>query len=107
MDLAASILLLINGGSVLQVSDYEELDVRYSVVSLDATKARAAFCAEVRYETGPIRYTLHGADPTTSFGLPAFDGSREIFGKGELEAFRAIKSGSTDGKVRVVYYKKP
>ncbi len=104
MDLSAAIGLLVAGQGNLRPTDYEEIVISTTVVTLTLAKAQAALCAEIRFELGPVRYTLHNVDPATNFGLIAFDGWREILIRGALTRFRAIRQAGTDGTVRVVYY---
>lgn len=105
MDLITSLANIKGGGGFLFPFDYEEIDVDGTVKTLTASKVRQSFAAEIYFELGPVRYTIHGANPTTTFGLPGFDGYREVFNLPALQNFR-ITQDTAAGKIRVVYYQR-
>ena len=106
MDILASIGHLLRGYGLLSPVDYEELDVTGTVVVLTSSKTAKAFCAEIRFGDGPINFTVHAADPSSVFGIPAYDGNYEVFNYPAMNNFRAVKSGAANGKLRVTYYAK-
>jgi len=89
--------------------DYEEVVVDNTAggVSLTASKLNKVQAALVRQEGGPIRIRMDGGAPTTTSGFLVNDGDVFELTPGELTAFRAIRTGSTSGKLFVTYYKLP
>lgn len=96
-------ITLIVGRGRLRTVDYEEITVSNVVKTLNASKLASAFMARVHFETGPVRYTLHGADPSTTFGMLAPDGTYVDLIGDEMKNFRTIRQSTTDGIARVLY----
>jgi len=74
-----------------------------TLVTSDVPKQHAvtAFC---RLETAQIRYRLDGTDPTTTEGILLEVGETLIvIGHMNLMRFRAIKTGTTNGVLKVQY----
>lgn len=94
--------------------DYEEISVGSSVAQLSSAKitptsgpyARmSARAALLSLENGDIRFRIDGGDPSASSGhyLTSGDGL-VISGTQALQQLRAIRSGDTDGLLRVTYF---
>ena len=81
---------------------YEELTVDGAV----RTPTVPAGCrmAKAYFRGGNVRITLHSVDPTSSLGVPFYDGYEEYFSLRELEVMRLIREGSTNGTVHFIYY---
>jgi hypothetical protein len=61
--------------------------------------------AKIYFRGGNVRITLHGADPSSSVGVPFYDGYEEWFNDRELAAMRLIREGSTNGEAHIIYYR--
>lgn len=91
--------------------DYETLAVDNTAggVSLTATKVAKAGnmggFAILVLETAEIRFTTDGTAPTTTVGIPLEPyQSITIQGKDDLTRFRAIRTTSTSGSLKVQYF---
>ena len=86
--------------------DYEEIEVDDGTVrQLDTAKVETSDACEIRCEGVPGRYLVHGADPSASLGLPAFDGQEiPLRGRTVLRNFRYIRQSAVAGKLYVLYY---
>ena len=91
--------------------DYESITVANTSTAFTANKvktnavpteyARVAFC---RLETAQIRYWLDGIDPTSSEGILLQVGETLIIhGYTNIDRFRAVRTGSASGVLRVHY----
>ena len=89
-------------------ADYEEVTVGAAVAQLTLTKASIADAVRVDIRGGPIRYVLHRADPSPTFGIPS-PGEGEILTLNRAEAigFRAIAEGAEPCVLRATYYSRP
>lgn len=96
-------ITLILGRGRLRTVDYEEITINDAVKTLTAAKVKTAFMARVYFENGPVRYTLHGVDPTTTFGLAGLDNAFVDLVGTEMNNFRSIRETATDGIARVLY----
>ena len=94
--------------------DYEEMTVGVSAVGLSNTKitpttgpyARlSARAALVSSENGDIRFRIDGGLPSASSGHYLTSGDTLVLtGTQAIQQFRAIRSGDTDGVLRVTYF---
>lgn len=67
----------------------------------NGVQAEAAF---ITVEGGPIRYTYDGTAPTTTVGHKAVSGTILVLkGQHQMENFKAIRTGTTDGTLQVSY----
>jgi len=89
--------------------DYESITVGNTAVGFTAGKIAPsgnvnpvkAFC---RLETAQVRFRMDGTDPTSSEGILLEVGETlEITGEKNLRNFRAIRTGSTSGVLKVHY----
>ena len=89
-------------------ADYEEVTIGATVARLALAKASVADAVRVDLRGGIIRYLLHGADPTPTFGIPS-SGDNEILTLNRAEAigFRAIAEGAEPCVLRATYYSRP
>lgn len=85
--------------------DYQELTVDNAVRTLDATKIAASEYVWFQMAGGPIRVTLHGVDPTTSFGIQIFDMEQFESLRRTAAKLRFIREGAVNGTVRAVFYR--
>ena len=82
---------------------YQQLTVSTTAVGL--TLPTGAQRAVIHIEAQPIRYRDDGTDPTSTVGvLVKADVSFELNSLLSLRQFKAIRSGSVDATVNVVYY---
>ena len=74
----------------------------YKTTSTNAkTFAKRAFCT---LESGQIRWRIDGSDPTSTVGhLLEIGQSLEIEETGNIDNFRAIATGGTNGALKVTY----
>jgi hypothetical protein len=94
--------------------EYEEITAGVSVVGLSNTKiapvtgpyARlSARAALVSSENGDIRFRIDGGQPSISSGHYLTSGDTLVLtGTQAIQQFRAIRSGDTDGVLRVTYF---
>jgi hypothetical protein len=94
--------------------DYEEVTAGVSVVGFSTTKimpttgpyARlSARAALVSSENGDIRFRIDGGLPSASSGHYLTNGDTLVLtGTQAIQQFRAIRSGDTDGVLRVTYF---
>ncbi len=62
--------------------------------------------AMITLQDAEIRYCVAGASPTTTFGTPIQVGqSFALETIEEIQNFRAIRTGSTSGKLNIIFYK--
>jgi len=93
--------------------DYESITVADTAIGFTASKitpssgevankdAELAFC---RLETANVRYRMDGTDPTSSEGvLLKADETVIIVGTSNVKRFRAIRTGSTSGVLKVMF----
>jgi hypothetical protein len=90
---------------------YESATVSTVAVTLTAAtyapsgQTQAAF-AIITVESNPLRYRIDGTAPTSIEGHAATDGGfLTVCGITAIKNFSAIRSGGTDAKVRVTYYR--
>lgn len=95
--------LSIPHGIGVHAVDYEEITVGAVAVGLTASKVNNSDLVEVRFENGPVRYLKHGSDPTAAVGMPAYDLDTETLHAAEALRFKAIRTGATNGVLRVTY----
>lgn len=68
------------------------------------TTAGYATHAFITVEDGPIRYCYDGTAPTSSVGHKAGNGTTLVLiGQHQMDSFKAIRTGSTNGTLRVTY----
>ena len=88
---------------------YEAITVADTAIGFTAAKlltttkkiARAVFCT---LETAQIRFTIDGTTPTTSIGhLLEIGQTLTLENVADLTNFRAIRTGSSSGSLRVTY----
>jgi len=94
--------------------DFESLEVGATVVALSLPKLNPMVgnfaniksrAAQVTLENGDIRFRLDGGDPTSTEGHQFLVGtSLSIVGTQTLRQFRAIRSGTTNGTLRITYF---
>lgn len=78
--------------------------VGLTVATYKPTSQSPATVAFITVEDGPIRYTYDGTAPTTTLGHRAKDGTALVLkGQHQMDNFKAIRTGSTDGTLRVSY----
>lgn len=86
-------------------NQYESITVSSSAVGLTANAINGKTIAYLTLETAQIRYRIDGqANPTSSEGhiLDAGD-NLTLEGSGTLAAFKAIRTGSSDGVLKCSY----
>jgi len=87
---------------------YESLPVGSSAVgftpSIYNPAGHKAEVASITCENAPIRFRTDGQDPTASEGHLLNPGdSTTIEGYDDIKNFRAIRTGASDGTLRVTY----
>ena len=91
-------------------SNYENLCLGYEVITVDGTvktpsPPAATRVAYIFFRGANTRITFHGVDPTSSFGVPFYDGYENEYAMREVVNMRMTREGSTNGEVHLVYYK--
>lgn len=95
--------------STLRTVDREQITVSTTVVRLAIAKRRDRPIIERVVITlgpnGPIRWLADGTDPSATVGHFAIPTGPPIIldNRGEIEEFRAIRQGGTDGVLEVAY----
>jgi len=85
--------------------DYESVDVEDSAIGLTSGTYDDAIRAEMTLETAQIRYRVDGTDPTSSEGHPVYVGDVIILNSAtQIAGFKAIRTGSTSGVLKVTYF---
>ena len=93
---------VIGGGS--EAFDDEVITVADSAIGLTAGTYLAATKAEMTLETAQIRVRKDGSDPTTSVGHLVEVGDLIVLNSAsDIANFKAIRTGSTSGKLTVTY----
>ena len=90
----------------------ETVDVSTASIGLTAatfkpSAAGEAWEAFITVDTAAVNFWLDGTAPTSSVGHAAATGSTLIICRASLPLFRAIRSGGSDGKLRVTYFRPP
>jgi len=85
--------------------DYEEVTVDDTVRALDTSKLAVSNYVWLQAATATMRMTLHGVDPTASFGIRLFDGEQFETVIKTASKLRFIREGASNGLVRAVYYR--
>jgi len=95
--------------STLRTVDREQITVSTIVVRLNIAKRRDRPTIERVIITlgpnGPIRWLADGTDPSATVGHFAIPTGPPIIldNRNEIEEFRAIRQGATDGIIEVAY----
>lgn len=88
---------------------YEQITVADTAIGFDATLISPSgsampSVAVCTLETAEIRYSLDGTDPSSTVGTPMSAGtSLTLTGHAALANFKAIRTGSTSGKLNCLY----
>lgn len=84
---------------------YEELVVGAEAVGFAALPPLGQLVrSEARLASGPINWRKDGGTPTTTFGVPAFDGDVFALDRNEAVRFRAVRQGVTNGILRIHHF---
>ena len=90
-------------------TSYEAITVADTAIGFTATKIKPTNATAVQgvfcsLETAQIRFTLDGTTPTSTIGhLLGVGQTLTISHAGDIENFRAIRTGSTSGSLRCTY----
>lgn len=89
---------------------YEGKALGYQVLAVDGTVQSPTLPSGTRYAKvffrgANVRMTMHGVDPTTSFGVPFYDGYEDVFSMIEMTNMRLTREGATNGEAHFVYFK--
>lgn len=92
------------------VYDSETLTVSDTAIGLTTTKVSLPTDARdfsktfvTIYAEGSIRFWTSGKIPSTTDGIPMFDGTERTFSIYEANKFKAIRNGMNDAKIHVQY----
>jgi len=87
--------------------DYEAITIGATAVGFSSAKITLAKSAFLTLETAQIRFRIDGqADPTSTDGHIMDPGDSLILrSPNDIRNFRAIRTGATDGVLRVTYRK--
>lgn len=85
------------------VLDSETLPVSATAIGLTAAKFTKTVTHVTIYCEGSIRYWSSGKAPTSSDGVPMYDGTERTFSVGEAMHFKAIRKTEEDAKIHVQY----
>ena len=83
---------------------YEEITVTNAAVSPTSINVERCTFAIVLYERGPVRFRDDGTDPTSAVGTPQFDGDQEPYSVASMRKIRWLRTGATNGTLRIRYY---
>ena len=81
---------------------YEDLSIDGTVKT--PTPPAGARIAKIFFRGANVRVTFHGVNPSSTVGVPFYDGYEEWFTLGELQAMRMTREGSTNGEAHIIYY---
>jgi hypothetical protein len=94
--------------------DYEDITVADSPVGMSNSKINphtgpyarlSARATLISLENGDIRFRIDGGQPSLSSGHYLTSGDTLVLtGTQAIQQFRAIRSGDTDGELRVTYF---
>lgn len=90
----------------LVARDYEAIDLGAVSTGLNATKAGNCFRAVIKTDGGGmLRYRIddNGVAPTASEGTVMYDGEQLELSQADALLFRAIRVGTTNPQLRVIY----
>jgi hypothetical protein len=90
-------------GGFYQPIGYEDLTIDGTVRT--PTPTANARIGKIYFRGSNVRMTVHGVDPSSSFGVPFYDGYEEWFSIQELNVMRLIREGSTNGEAHIIYYR--
>jgi hypothetical protein len=91
-----------------QAFDYESITVSTTAVGLTASKFNSYAAYEIKafmtLESAQIRWRIDGTNPTSTEGH-AFEAGTNLTVEGykNLSQFKAIKTGTSDGVLKVTY----
>jgi len=91
-----------------QAFDYESVTVSSTAVGLTASKFNSYAAYEIKafmtLESAQIRWRIDGTNPTSTEGhLFEVGANLTIDGYKNLSQFKAIRTGTTDGVIKVTY----
>ena len=85
--------------------DYESITVADSAIGLTAATYLEAIRAEMTLETAQVRIRGDGTNPTSSEGRIVEVGDQIILtSAAQIAGFKAIRTGSTSGVLKVEYF---
>jgi hypothetical protein len=87
---------------------YESVTVANTAIGLTASSTAAPIrnAATLTLETAQIRFRVDGTDPTSSEGhLLEIGDTLELCNQEEVKNFKAIRTGSTSGVLKVSYFR--
>ena len=101
---SAGIPIFTTEGSGQEAANYESVTVADSAIGLTSGTYGDATKAEMTLETAQIRVRKDGTDPTSSEGHPVEIGDKiNLYSAADIAAFKAIRTGSTSGVLKVTY----
>ena len=86
-------------------NDSETLTVSTTAIPLTANKLAGNIDTVDIFVEGAIRFWTSGKAPTSTDGIPLFNGSSITLPANEAQAFRAIRNGGSDAKIHVQYFR--
>jgi|LGVE01.1.fsa_nt_gb hypothetical protein len=91
-------------GGTLDSFNYESITVADAAIGLTPAKYAGAVRAEITLETADIRYRKDGTDPASDEGHPVrIDDTIVLRSATDIVTFKAIRTGSTSGVLKVTY----
>jgi hypothetical protein len=86
-----------------RVLDSETLTVSTTVVCLTASKLLKEVTSVTLYCEGTIRFWTSGKAPTSTDGIPMYDGTERELPLAEARDFKAIRKGDEDATLHIQY----
>lgn len=87
----------------MKARGYQKLTVSNTAVGLTVPNTFAPGYALIRIVGANVMYRDDGTDPTTTDGVPVYDGD-VLHYDGPLTAVKFIRQGSTDATAHISYY---
>lgn len=84
--------------------EYTVEDSAFSIPSGDFTPSKHWRKVFIRFGGGDMLYRVDGQPVTLSSGIPVLDGYEKVFSFSEAKNLSAIRSGTENGKLYVVFY---
>lgn len=85
--------------------DSETLTVSTTAVRLTAAKFTSDITSVEVYVEGQIRFWTSGKAPTSTDGIPMYDGTLLTLSVNEANRFKSIRLGSSDAKIHAQYFR--
>ena len=89
---------------MLTTVDSEKITVSVTAVGLTAVKLTSDISSVSVHAEGDIRYWTSRKNPTSTDGIPLYDGTERVFSLSDASGFKAIRKGASDAAIHVQYH---